>query len=214
MKIHRATVSGLSLVLLAVQAVLVCTVVASYAWQRHHYPRVWTRAYGYDPQLPLRGRYLSLQVSIDGCSSTLPSAKQALFQRDFTGAVKPGPYAIQPVPNVQFSASLQVVNGQLQAVFLSNEEQRRFGQIVQAQPEKPCQQMLLRAPVNFYIADIHVSRLSRENDGALGRAVESARCIDQDRSLRTSASRLMVPACQQDRTSICCLRLRRAFAED
>jgi len=153
MKIHRATVSGLSLVLLAVQAVLVCTVVASYAWQRHHYPRVWTRAYGYDPQLPLRGRYLSLQVSIDGCSSTLPSAKQALFQRDFTGAVKPGPYAIQPVPNVQFSASLQVVNGQLQAVFLSNEEQRRFGQIVQAQPEKPCQQMLLRAPVNFYIAD-------------------------------------------------------------
>jgi hypothetical protein len=32
--------------------------------------------------------------------------------------------------------------------------------------------------------------------------------MDQDLQLRTSASRLMVPAFQQDRTSICCLRLK------
>ena len=35
---------------------------------------------------------------------------------------------------------------------------------------------------------------------------ESAHCVDQDPSLRMSASRLVVPASLQDRTSICCLR--------
>jgi hypothetical protein len=35
---------------------------------------------------------------------------------------------------------------------------------------------------------------------------ESAHWVDQDPSLRMSASRLVVPASLQDRTSICCLR--------
>ena len=34
----------------------------------------------------MRGRYLSLQLTVDGCQSTLPSAKQADFPRDVNGA--------------------------------------------------------------------------------------------------------------------------------
>jgi hypothetical protein len=37
--------------------------------------------------------------------------------------------------------------------------------------------------------------------------MESAHFADQDYLLRTSASRLVAPAFQQDRTSICCLKL-------
>lgn len=145
--------SRTSLALLVIQILLVCAVVATYAWQRHAYPRVWTRAYGYDPRLPLRGRYLSLQAGIDGCSSTLPSSKQAAFQRDVNGAVKPGPYTVQSVPPFSFSANLTVQNGMLQAVYIQNEEKRRFGQIVAAQPGLPCREMRIVAPVNFYIPD-------------------------------------------------------------
>jgi hypothetical protein len=48
---------------------------------------------------------------------------------------------------------------------------------------------------------------SREKRKGPWRAPESARCLDQDFSLRTIASRLVVPASLQDRTSICCLGL-------
>ena len=57
------------------------------------------------------------------------------------------------------------------------------------------------------------SSVKRKHE-ALGRARESAHCTDQDRSLRTSASRRWPLLVQQDRTSICCLRLLRAFADD
>jgi hypothetical protein len=153
MKPIRASFSAASLALLIVQVALVCSVAITYAWQRHSFPRVWTRAYGYDPRLPLRGRYLRLQVAIDGCPSTLPSSKQAIFPRDVTGAAKPGPYTIRPVPNIGFSANLQVQNGTLQAVYIQNEEERHFGQFVYAQPGRPCNQMTLFRPVDFYIAE-------------------------------------------------------------
>jgi hypothetical protein len=153
-KSNHASFAPASFVLLIVQLLLVSTVVIAYAWQRQHYPRVWTHAYDYmGPQSDLRGRYLNIQVALDGCSSTLPSAKQALFPRDINGAAKSGPYTIQPVGVFQFSAMLQVQNGTLQAVYIQNEEQRHFGQFVYAQPGKPCQDMRLLNPINFYVPD-------------------------------------------------------------
>jgi len=55
------------------------------------------------------------------------------------------------------------------------------------------------------------SRESTRSPGALRRARNWS---SQDFRSRTCASRLVVPASTQDRTSICCLRLRRAVAED
>ena len=154
MKIFRATFSAASLALLIVQLAFVSAAALTYTWQRHTYPRVWTRAYGFDPQLPLRGRYLSLQVAVDGCHSTLPSSKQALFARDYAGAVKPGPYSLRPANSVEiFNARLLVENNTLQAVYIQNEEQRSLGQTVFAQPGKSCTEMRLRDPVDFFIAD-------------------------------------------------------------
>src|ERR1019366_1467377 len=66
-----------SLLLLAIQLALVSSIAAKYYYQRSTCPRVWTRTAAYDPELVLRGRYLSLQLDVDGCQSTLPSAKQA-----------------------------------------------------------------------------------------------------------------------------------------
>lgn len=56
------------LVLLIVQLVLVLSVAGKYLYERMACPRVWTRATQVDPSLPVRGRYLALQLLIDACS--------------------------------------------------------------------------------------------------------------------------------------------------
>ncbi len=58
-------------------------------------PRVWARTVAIDPEMPMRGRYLSLQLTVDGCQSTLPSAKAAAFPRDINGAAIRGPYRVR-----------------------------------------------------------------------------------------------------------------------
>jgi hypothetical protein len=52
---------------LAVQMALVLSVAAKYGWERKECSQVWARAGQYDPDLPLRGRYLALNLTIDSC---------------------------------------------------------------------------------------------------------------------------------------------------
>jgi hypothetical protein len=56
------------LILFLVQLVLVLSVAGKYFYERQTRPRVWTRATQFDPNLPLRGRYLALQLLLDACS--------------------------------------------------------------------------------------------------------------------------------------------------
>ena len=50
-------------------AVLHCLLVLSlagkYAWDREHLPSVWARTVPFDPNLPVRGRYVRLAVAVD-----------------------------------------------------------------------------------------------------------------------------------------------------
>jgi hypothetical protein len=152
MKIGRMTISAVSLLVLFVQLALVSTVAAKYMVERWRCPRVWTRAAAIDPELPLRGRYLSLQLTADGCQSTLPSAKLAEFPRDYNGAVKPGPYQLRPQP-VTFRANLKAVNGKLTAIRAEGVEDTDQGEEVSAAPGAPCDQLRLLQPVDFFIAE-------------------------------------------------------------
>jgi hypothetical protein len=56
------------LLLFFVQLVLVLSVAGKYLYERQTRPRVWTKATQFDPNLPLRGRYLALQLLLDACS--------------------------------------------------------------------------------------------------------------------------------------------------
>jgi len=53
------------LIVAALHVALVASLGAKYLWERQTLPRVWVRATPYDPNLPLRGRYLRLQVLLD-----------------------------------------------------------------------------------------------------------------------------------------------------
>jgi hypothetical protein len=157
-KIGRYTLSGVSLALLILQLLIVCSIAAKYLYQRWTCPRVWTRAAAYDPQLPMRGRYLSLQLTVDGCQSTLPSAKEAAFPRDQNGAVRPGPFVVQP-QRVYFNASLQTKDNRLVAIRIPDPDIHSGGEEVSAAAGAPCSEMRLESPVNFYIAETAQSPL-------------------------------------------------------
>jgi hypothetical protein len=157
MKIGRFTLSAASLALLVIQLALVSTVAARYLYQRWTCPRVWTRAVAIDPELPMRGRYLALQLTVDGCQSTLPSAKDAAFPRKVDGTVRPGPYLLRQNSTL-FRANLKVVNNTLVAVRPEGQEaagqdDSSAGQEIQGSAGAPCDQMKLDSTTDFFISD-------------------------------------------------------------
>lgn len=53
--------------LLVIQCLLVTSIAAKYLYERATCPRVWVRVVQYDPQLPMRGRYLALLTVVNMC---------------------------------------------------------------------------------------------------------------------------------------------------
>jgi hypothetical protein len=52
------------LILAGAQLALVASLAAKYAMDRARLPRVWVQTVAYDPTLPIRGRYLSVQLRV------------------------------------------------------------------------------------------------------------------------------------------------------
>lgn len=145
-------ISKTSIALLVVQLALVSSIAAKYLYQRWSYPRVWARAVAYDPELPMRGRYLSLQLVVDGCRSTLPSVKQAVVPRNFDGSAK-GSYSIAAAQPFQFLAQLKVEGNKLAAIRIENHVYNPAGTLVDAWPGSSCDAFRIHAPVDFYVAE-------------------------------------------------------------
>lgn len=152
MKLAKTSLSWASLAVLAIQIVLVSTIAAKYLFQRWHCSRVWARTAIYDPSLVMRGRYLSMQLMVDGCQSTLPSAKQAQFPRNLTGVPNGRDFSVAG-GQVVFSAKLAVKDNKLVAIRIPDTEDSAQGENVFATGGAPCDQMRLAEPVNFYIAE-------------------------------------------------------------
>jgi uncharacterized membrane-anchored protein len=145
--------SKVSIALLLIQVAIVSTVALKYLYQRATCPRVWTRTAAYDPYLVMRGRYLSLQLTVDGCSSTLPSAKNAQFPRNVNGVQNGTSFSINAPDTVQFQAQLSVKDNKLTAIRVPESQSSNSTQNVSAAPGAPCDQMRLAEPVDFYIAE-------------------------------------------------------------
>ncbi len=101
----------------------------------------------------MRGRYLRLQLTVDGCQSTLPSAKLATFPRNLDGTTKPTGFTIAAPQAVQFPAQLKVEGNKLVAIRLQDPDNRSEGITVEAPPGASCDAMRLDTPVDFYIAE-------------------------------------------------------------
>ena len=70
------TTRNRAIALVVIQCALVSSIAAKYLYERATRPRVWVRVTQYDPNLPLRGRYLALTPMVDACDfKNLPPAK-------------------------------------------------------------------------------------------------------------------------------------------
>jgi uncharacterized membrane-anchored protein len=148
MKLSKASIA-----LLVIQLALVSSIAAKYLYQRAHCPRVWTRAAAYDPELVMRGRYLSMQLTVDGCHSTLPSALHATFPRNSDGTTRPTGFRVNWQGAVQFRAKLKVENNKLVAIRIPEADLTSKGENVTAWPDSACDAMRLDSPVDFYIPE-------------------------------------------------------------
>ena len=52
------------LILAGLHLAIVFTLVAKYAWDRETLPRAWSLTANFDPNLPVRGRYVSLRLGV------------------------------------------------------------------------------------------------------------------------------------------------------
>lgn len=64
-----------TVLLIVIQCLLISSIACKYLYERATRPRVWAPAAQYDPNLPMRGRYLSLAPLVDACS--LPRDKDS-----------------------------------------------------------------------------------------------------------------------------------------
>jgi hypothetical protein len=117
-----------SLIVGAVQILLVASVGAKFLYDRSHYPRVWAQTVPFDPDLPIRGRYVSISVRVE--TARAPAAKE--------GAELPGMYL----------ANLEIYKDRLYAV--EDDNGRNW---VESAPcgEQKCWQ--LSEPVAFFIPE-------------------------------------------------------------
>ena len=146
-----------SIALLVIQLAIVSLIAAKYLYQRWTCPRVWTRTVVDDPELVMRGRYLSEQLIVDGCQSTLPSAKQATMPRNLDGLPVGLRFSINSAQAVRFLAELKVEGNKLVAIRIPDSDaqpsQQAGGQMVAAWPGSSCEDLRLDTPVDFYIAE-------------------------------------------------------------
>ena len=135
-------VSKTSLVLLLIQLALVSSVAAKYLYQRWSCPRVWTRVEIFDPELPMRGRYLSLNLAVDGCGNSYQAVNQLIPSRTV-------PFAVID----SFPARLIVKDNRLVATRIPGAGPSNLNPTVIVSRGAPCDALRLWPPVNFYIAE-------------------------------------------------------------
>ncbi len=96
------------MILAALQLALVASLAAKYTIDRARFPRVWAQTAAYDPNLPIRGRYLSVRLRVDADrvygSSKLPKDDSVfsnflIEQRDVYLHAEGGHLVAYPAPN-------------------------------------------------------------------------------------------------------------------
>jgi uncharacterized membrane-anchored protein len=153
MKPGNIKLARTSVALLVIQLAIVSLVAAKYLYQRWTCPKVWTRTVAYDPDMLMRGRYLSLQLMVDGCQSTLPSAAEATMPRNVDGLPVGQRYSVSAQGSVDFPATLKVQGNKLVAIRIPDAEIQAGGQMVGGLPGSSCDDFRLDTPVDFYIAE-------------------------------------------------------------
>jgi hypothetical protein len=133
-----------AIALLTVQALLVLSIAGKYLYERKVSPRVWVRTTQFDPNQPLRGRYLALQLVVDACS--LPQDK-SYHSGASVGSNPPDPgfwrWNVRPV----------VHDGKLVPLLASYDERPELTDELTVWGKGPCDRATLAKNVEYFIPD-------------------------------------------------------------
>jgi hypothetical protein len=114
------------------QCLIVLSVAGKYAVDRERLPRVWAQAAPFDPELPVRGRYVSLRLRVE----TPPDAAT------WNEAVA-----------AWTSARLSAVEGRLVAITDPNGTVHIAKEAIRMRAGQSGSQLVLAEPVAFFIAE-------------------------------------------------------------
>ena len=125
-----------ALVLVVIQCLLVSSIAAKYLYERATRPRVWVRTGQYDPELPMRGRYLALSPVVDVCGlkpQTENNYKDSWYKR----------YRVQ----------LLARDGILVAEDATNRLPRGDYPVATASNRNPCERAQLSPGIDYFIPE-------------------------------------------------------------
>jgi hypothetical protein len=134
--------------LLLVQLVVVSSVAAKYLYERRTCPRIWTPSAQYDPNQPLRGRYLALQVLVDACHLPRDSAH---FQRYMPYGVRP--FSVRTTGYWTWYVSLRVENGHLVPVLQDHPRNPSDTLRLTLADDRPCDRVPVSQSLEYFIPD-------------------------------------------------------------
>jgi hypothetical protein len=134
------------LLLILLQCALLGSLAAKYFYDRHRYPRVWTTATLYDPDLAFRGRYLALNLNADGCS--LP-----VTHSNYNLALGPAATTAKPAPEYFYwSVRLHAADGKLIATNAENMVPSSLNLRATRTSDIPCEKTSV-GQVNYFVPD-------------------------------------------------------------
>lgn len=138
------TMRAKGLAVLAVQLLLVLSIAGKYAWERQHCPRIWTRTMQFDPEQPIRGRYLALTLRASACGLSDADALQDYAYTSYTGARKPTEKSWKVVPAVR--------DGKLAPSLAGDAHPEETQQLV-LRNGVPCEAATLSGNVEYFIGE-------------------------------------------------------------
>jgi len=137
-----------AILLIVVQCLLVSSIAAKYLYERASRPRVWVRVAQYDPNLPMRGRYLALSPVVDACS--LPHDSES--KRAWT-PYSPDKKPVKPVTNWEWRVVTKAKDGKLVVEDARNVLPRSQTQTIWLNGDQDCERARLTPAIDFFIPD-------------------------------------------------------------
>lgn len=132
--------------LLVIQLLLVSSIAGKYLYERMTRPRVWARAAQYDPNLPIRGRYLALSPEVDACGLPRDKGSDSGWN-EFRNGVH------SPHPILTWRVKVVARDGKLTAENASNVLPRSETQTIWLRDDASCNRAPLTPGVLFFIPD-------------------------------------------------------------
>lgn len=128
---------------MVIQIALVLSIAGKYLYERKTCPRVWVRAAQFDPNAPLRGRYLSMQLSLDACGLPRDERPSRTIIGRPTPVVAAEQWTVRPVAQ----------DGKLIARLATDSDRPEYTQELTLWNTHTCDRAVLSSPVEYFIAD-------------------------------------------------------------